>query len=71
VHPATNHYRRKRAGTRLQIEKRQQLLGELGDSLSYLETCTTCEPERVVSACSACDRRECDSHAPVLVAGFH
>lgn len=63
-------YRRKREETRLQIEKLRGLLAELGESLSYLETCSTCEPERVVAACSACDRHDCDTHPPVLVAGF-
>ena len=63
-------YRRKVEETRLQIAKLRGLLGELDESLAYLETCTTCEPERVVSACSACDRHDCDTHTPVLVAGF-
>ncbi len=63
-------YRRKVEETRLQIAKLRGLLGELDESLAYLETCSTCEPERVVSACSACDRHACDTHTPVLVAGF-
>lgn len=63
-------YRRKQEETRLQIEKLQGLLGELDESLAYLETCSTCEPERVIAACSACDRHDCDTHAPVLVSGF-
>jgi hypothetical protein len=64
-------YRRKVEETRLQIDKLRGLLGELEESLGYLETCSTCEPERVVSECSACDRHDCDTHPPVLVAGFH
>lgn len=63
-------YRRKVEETRAQIAKLRGLLGELDESLDYLETCTTCEPERVVSACSCCDRHACDTHTPVLVAGF-
>jgi len=63
-------YRRKQEETRLQIEKLQGLLTELDESLDYLETCSTCEPERVIAACSACDRHDCDTHAPVLVSGF-
>jgi DNA-binding transcriptional MerR regulator len=63
-------YRRKVEETRLQIAKLRGLLGELEESLEYLETCSTCEPERVVSECSACDRHDCDTHTPVLVAGF-
>lgn len=64
-------YRRKQEETRLQVEKLHGLLQELGESIAYLETCHTCETERAVAACTACDRRECDSHTPVLVAGFH
>lgn len=63
-------YRRKVEETRLQIDKLRGLLGELEESLTYLETCSSCEPERVVSECSACDRHDCDTHTPVLVAGF-
>jgi DNA-binding transcriptional MerR regulator len=63
-------YRRKQEETRLQIEKLQGLLAELGQSLAYLETCSSCEPERVVSACAVCDRHDCDPHPPMLVAGF-
>ncbi|MBX7193199.1 MAG: MerR family transcriptional regulator [Sandaracinaceae bacterium] len=63
-------YRRKVEETRLQIDKLRGLLGELEESLGYLETCSTCAPERVVSECSACDRHDCETHRPVLVAGF-
>lgn len=70
MHRVHDLYRRKREETRLQVEKLRGLLGELEQSLAYLETCTSCEPERVVAACSACDRHDCDTHPPVLVAGF-
>jgi MerR family copper efflux transcriptional regulator len=67
----TELYLRKLDDTRKQIARLRELESELERSLGYLETCTSCEPERVVSACPSCDRHECDDHAPVLVAGFH
>lgn len=70
MHRVHELYRRKVEETRLQIDKLRGLLGELEESLGYLQTCRTCEPEREVSECSACDRHDCDTHRPVLVAGF-
>ncbi len=67
----TELYARKLSETRAQIARLRELEAELEKSLGYLETCDTCEPQRVVAACPSCDRRECDSHPPVLVAGFH
>ncbi len=66
----TELYRGKLEETRLQIERLVDLSAELERSLAYLETCETCEPVRVVTACASCDRHECDDHAPVLVAGL-
>lgn len=63
-------YHRKLEETRLQIEKLQGLLAELEESLAYLATCSSCEPERLISACSACDRHDDDTDPPVLVTGF-
>lgn len=66
----TELYESKLAETRAQIARLRELEAELVSSLAYLETCETCEPVRVVSACGTCDRHECDDHPPVLVAGF-
>lgn len=65
-------YAQKLAETRTHIEKLKNLETDLQASLDYLQTCdTTCEPSRLVHACSSCDLHGCDHHAPDLVAGFH
>lgn len=66
----TELYRHKLAEARAQIARLKTLEAELDKSLGYLETCETCEPVRAVAECSCCDRHECDTHAPVLVAGL-
>lgn len=66
----TDLYRAKLAEARAQIARLRALESELDKSLGYLELCQSCEPVRVVTACKSCDRHDCDSHAPVLVAGF-
>jgi MerR family copper efflux transcriptional regulator len=66
----TELYRQKLGEARAQIARLRALEAELDKGLSYLETCETCEPVRAVEACGTCDRRECDTHAPVLVAGL-
>ncbi len=66
----TDLYRQKLSDARAQIARLKTLEAELAKSLGYLETCESCEPVRVVTACKSCDRHDCDSHAPVLVAGF-
>ncbi len=64
-------YQRKLEETRLQKEKLAQLEHELTASLKYLDTCDECDPARLLSACTGCDRHECDDRAPELVSGFH
>ncbi len=66
----TELYRQKLAATREQAARLSALASELEAGLSYLETCESCEPVRVVSECAHCDRHDCGDHAPVLVAGF-
>jgi MerR family transcriptional regulator, copper efflux regulator len=56
--------------TREQIRRLEGLQGELEASLDYLKTCDTCEPERVLEACSACDLHDCGERPPDLLAGF-
>jgi MerR family transcriptional regulator, copper efflux regulator len=64
-------YRRKLEETREQIRKLAGLEHEMEASLRYLDTCEVCEPDRLLSACTHCDRHECGEEAPELVAGFH
>ncbi|MET0595568.1 MAG: MerR family transcriptional regulator [Polyangiaceae bacterium] len=63
-------YREKLASTREQIQRLQALEGELAESLTYLETCDTCDPVRLQPACSCCDLHDHDQAPPELVAGF-
>ncbi len=62
-------YRQKLASTREQIRRLTALEAELADSLAYLETCDVCDPARLVSACTCCDRHEPQA-PPELVSGF-
>jgi len=63
-------YRRKLEETRDQLRKLEGLEHEIEASLHYLDTCEVCDPDRLLSACSHCDRHECGEEAPELVAGF-
>jgi MerR family transcriptional regulator, copper efflux regulator len=63
-------YRRKLDETREQLRKLEGLEHEIEESLHYLDTCEVCDPARLLSACSHCDRHECGEEAPELVAGF-
>jgi MerR family copper efflux transcriptional regulator len=64
-------YRSKLAETRSQIARLKTLETELAASLNYLETCDTCDPARLVGACSCCERHDDEQRPPELVAGFH
>ncbi len=63
-------YRKKLDETREQIRKLEALEHEIEASLHYLDTCEVCDPDRMLSACSRCDRHGCGEEAPELVAGF-
>jgi len=63
-------YRSKLDETRAQLERLRALEHEIVRSLDYLETCEVCDPQRLVSACKACDQHDCGEEAPELVAGF-
>jgi len=63
-------YRSKLAEAREQVAKLRALEAELAASLHYLETCDTCDPARLLNACSCCDLHDNGHRAPELVAGF-
>ena len=63
-------YKRKLDEARENIRRLQALEHELEASLAYLDTCEVCDPERMLSACKACDLHECGEHVPELIAGF-
>lgn len=57
--------------TREQIARLSALEDELRSSLEYLETCPSCSPKQIVSACTSCELHAANEVAPDLVAGFH
>ncbi|MGH7282467.1 MAG: MerR family transcriptional regulator [Polyangiaceae bacterium] len=63
-------YKKKLAETAAELTKMQALKRELEASLVYLDTCEVCDPDRMLSACKACDLHDCSCHVPDLVAGF-
>jgi DNA-binding transcriptional MerR regulator len=63
-------YREKLAETASQIDKLLALKHELESSLDYLDTCETCDPSRLVEACSCCELDHAKDETD-LVAGLH
>jgi len=63
-------YRRHLLETREQLERLRGLERELSASLEYLESCNTCDPDRLISACNQCQRHGHDQDPPDLVAGL-
>lgn len=62
-------YQQKLLDTEQQLQRLEQLRDELRSSVTYLETCDECEPERLITSCPRCDLHGCG--APELVAGLH
>jgi len=63
-------YRKKLLETREHLRRLQELEHEIQASLLYLETCDTCDPERLLHACRSCELHDCHHAVPELVAGF-
>ncbi|RYE94762.1 MAG: MerR family transcriptional regulator [Myxococcales bacterium] len=63
-------YAARLADTRAQIARLRALESELASSLRYLETCDTCDPARLIQACSCCERHDEQQPPPELVEGF-
>lgn len=63
-------YREKLDETRAQIERLSELQGELEASLAYLDSCDTCNPARLIDACTCCDVEHGHDETD-LVAGLH
>ncbi|APR85413.1 transcriptional activator TipA [Minicystis rosea] len=64
-------YAQKLDETRAQIRHLTALERELEASLSYLDTCDTCDPAELVRACSCCNHHDKTQPEPHLVAGIH
>jgi DNA-binding transcriptional MerR regulator len=63
-------YAKKLAETRETIRRLKALEHELEASLSYLNTCDVCDPQRLLSACNCCDLHDKELQVPELIAGF-
>ena len=63
-------YKKKLEETTEQLRAMQSLKRELEASLTYLDTCEVCDPDRLLSSCKKCDLHDCSGHVPDLVAGF-
>jgi len=64
-------YQEKLDETRAQICKLRALEDELVRSLRYLETCDTCDPQRLIASCPVCETPHNQQSPPDLIAGFH
>jgi MerR family copper efflux transcriptional regulator len=63
-------YARKLQETREQKRRLEALERELQASLTYLDTCDVCDPQRLLSACNSCDLHDKETVVPELVLGF-
>jgi MerR family transcriptional regulator, copper efflux regulator len=63
-------FREKLDDTREQLRRLSSPSSELTASLTYLETCDSCETEELLGACAACARHDCQHKTPDLVLGF-
>ncbi len=63
-------YARKLEETREQKRRLEALERDLRASLDYLDTCDVCDPQRLLSACHACDLHDQAADVPELVLGL-
>ena len=63
-------YARKLEETREQKRRLEALEHDLQSSLTYLDTCDVCDPQRLLSACNCCDLHDQAADVPELVLGF-
>jgi DNA-binding transcriptional MerR regulator len=52
------------------VARLQRLVGDLQDSLVYLESCRSCEPNHPQGECGSCGAHRHDGQAPLLVEGM-
>ncbi len=63
-------YQEKLRAAREQLSRVAELTKELERSVSYLDTCETCDPMHLVSDCPTCEVHAKDDVAPDLVVGI-
>jgi MerR family copper efflux transcriptional regulator len=56
--------------TKSTIARLTQLVGELSDTLAYMDSCRSCEPTHVQGECGTCDIHGHEGKAPLLVEGI-
>jgi DNA-binding transcriptional MerR regulator len=56
--------------TRETITRLTRLAGELQESLTYLDSCRSCEPVHTQPECGTCELHGHEGHAPLLVDGI-
>ncbi len=63
-------FRDKLNETRATIERLSTLAAELAESLSYLESCRSCEPVHTQGECGTCEMHGHEGKAPLLIDGI-
>ncbi len=56
--------------TKENVERLQRLVGDLTETLAYMDSCRGCEPTHNPAECGTCDIHGHDGHAPLLVEGI-
>ncbi len=52
------------------VARLQRLVGDLNETLSYMDSCRSCEPTHTPTECGTCDIHGHDGRAPLLVQGI-
>jgi DNA-binding transcriptional MerR regulator len=52
------------------VARLQRLVGDLNETLAYMDSCRSCEPSHIQSECGTCGIHGHDGQAPLLVEGM-
>ena len=52
------------------IARLQRLVGDLTETLAYMDSCRSCEPTHIQAECGTCGIHGHDGQAPLLVEGI-
>lgn len=56
--------------TKETVARLQRLIGDLTETLAYMDSCRSCEPTHAQSECGTCGIHGHEGHAPLLVEGI-
>jgi len=56
--------------TKETVARLQRLIGDLTETLAYMDSCRSCEPTHATSECGTCGIHGHDGQAPLLVEGI-